>query len=145
MGRSFSRRERAAGSRFPADDLRTWIEDWVGVSRSHRFEECTAALRDAGFLLPPSDGWGRLRQVFDKAQVQVLDNWRFGQRGAAELAAGPDAVRIQALAYGAGVMGDEGGRFPLRPARGTMASSRGPSRPTNWRPAAPAATRETAS
>jgi hypothetical protein len=78
MGRSFSKHERAAGSRLAAADLREWIEDWVGVTRSYSMEECTAALQAAGYLLPPSDGWERLQKVFDEVQVQVLDEWRWG-------------------------------------------------------------------
>ena len=84
MSRSHPRHERDSGARRPAADLREWIEDWVGVTSSHRFEDCVAALRAAGYLLPPSDGWERLQKVFDAVQVQVLDNWRYGQRAEAE-------------------------------------------------------------
>ena len=77
MSRSVSKREQVADARLSAADLREWIEDWVGVTRSHRFDECVAALRGAGCLLPPSDGWERLQKVFDEVQAQVLDNLRY--------------------------------------------------------------------
>lgn len=77
MSRSHSRHEGAAGSRPEAAELREWIEDFVAVHRSHRLEECVAALTQAGFAMPPSDGWERLQEVWDKAQQEVLDNWRF--------------------------------------------------------------------
>lgn len=80
VGRSWSHRERATGSRPKAADLREWVEDFVAVTRSHRIEECFAALTEAGFTLPPSDGWERFQAIWDYAQREILDNWKYGQK-----------------------------------------------------------------
>lgn len=77
MSRSQPRRERKPVPRPTAADLRGWVDDFVAVRRTPRFEDCVAALTAAGYQLPPSDGWERLKAVWDEVQVQVLDNWRF--------------------------------------------------------------------
>jgi hypothetical protein len=78
MSRSSPRRNRKKTHRPKASELRVWVDDFLGVNPSARFEDCTAALSAEGYEMPPADGLESLMKVWDEAQVQVLDNWRFG-------------------------------------------------------------------
>lgn len=67
MGKNRLRRERINSGRLSANDLRKWVEDYVGANRTATYEDCVAAMIDEGMSVPRGGTRG-LWDLWDKAR-----------------------------------------------------------------------------
>ncbi len=71
MSDSRPRRERIDRSKLSADDLRGWINDFVGANRSASYDDCLAAMIAEGFQVPAM-GARRLYELWDQAYQDIV-------------------------------------------------------------------------